>query len=100
MELVGQGQGYYFTRGKMIPITWKKDSHFKTTHYYDDKGNELLLNPGKTWISVYPLSREELLEMHEDANATDKPSTEEKSTKDKSVEDTKNSNHTKDTKKP
>lgn len=65
ITLVGEGKGYFFTRGKMIPITWKKKSHVETTHYYDEAGNEILLNPGKTWISVYPIRREELLEMSE-----------------------------------
>lgn len=63
MDLIGEGKGYYFTGGKRIPITWKKASHVETTHYYDESGKEILLNPGKTWISVYPTRRAELLEM-------------------------------------
>ncbi len=65
MKLIGEGKGYYFTRGKRIPITWKKESHVKTTHYYDETGKEIQLNPGKTWISVYPSNRFDLLEMKE-----------------------------------
>lgn len=72
MELIGQGKGYFFTRGKMIPITWKKDSHVKTTHYYDEQGREIELNPGKTWISIYPQKRVDLIEMAESAGQSEK----------------------------
>lgn len=65
MKLIGDGKGYYLTRGKMIPITWKKESHYKTTHYYDENGQEILLNPGKTWISVYPSKRADMIEFSE-----------------------------------
>ncbi len=44
--------GWYFTNGKGIPVTWKKDSDYGATHYYDDDGNEILLNTGKTMICV------------------------------------------------
>ena len=49
---VGDGQGYYCTNGKSIPITWKKEAKKAKTKYYLEDGSELLLNPGKTWISI------------------------------------------------
>lgn len=49
---VGEGSGYYCTNGKSIPITWKKESKSSKTKYYTENGEELLLNPGKTWISI------------------------------------------------
>lgn len=49
---VGEGKGYYCTDGKEIPITWKKESKDGVTKYYTEDGQELLLNPGKTWISI------------------------------------------------
>ena len=49
---VGEGEGYYCTDGKAIAITWKKDSQKSKTKYYTQDGQELLLNPGKTWISI------------------------------------------------
>lgn len=49
---VGEGKGYYCTNGKAIPITWKKESKGNPTKYYLEDGTELLLNPGKTWISI------------------------------------------------
>ena len=44
--------GYYFTNGKGIHITWKKTSDYAPTKYYDDNGNEIQLNPGKTYIAI------------------------------------------------
>ena len=44
--------GYYFTKGKCIHITWKKTSDYEPTRYYDDNGNEIQLNTGKTYIAV------------------------------------------------
>ena len=49
---VGEGNGYYCTNGKAVPITWKKSSNNSITKYYTEDGEELLLNPGKTWISI------------------------------------------------
>lgn len=50
--------GYYFTQGKVIPITWKKPddvpvkSNYTPTRYYDENGDEIILNTGKTMIFV------------------------------------------------
>ncbi len=44
--------GYYFTNGKGIHVTWKKDSDYGATRYYDDAGNEIALNTGKTMVCV------------------------------------------------
>lgn len=44
--------GWYFTNGKGIHVTWKKDSDYSSTRYYDDFGNEILLNTGKTMICI------------------------------------------------
>lgn len=44
--------GYYFTKGKAIHIRWAKTSDYSPTKYYDDNGNEIQLNTGKTYIAV------------------------------------------------
>lgn len=44
--------GYYFTKGKCIHITWSKTDEYLPTRYYDDNGNEIQLNTGKTYIAV------------------------------------------------
>lgn len=44
--------GWYFTNGKGIHVTWKKTSDFGATRYYDDNGNEITLNTGKTMVMI------------------------------------------------
>lgn len=44
--------GYFFTKGKGIHIFWKKTGDYAPTKYYDDAGNEIRLNTGKTYIGV------------------------------------------------
>lgn len=52
IQQLGRGKGYYITNGKAIPITWEKLSHTLTTKYFTEDGEEIKLNPGKTWISI------------------------------------------------
>lgn len=44
--------GWYFTKGRGIHITWKKTSNYGPTKYYDDNGNEIQINEGKTYIAI------------------------------------------------
>lgn len=44
--------GYFFTNGKGIHITWKKTADYEPTKYYDDNGNEVEFNTGKTMICI------------------------------------------------
>ena len=44
--------GYYITKGKMIHITWSKTADYAPTTYYDDNGQEITLNTGKTMIFI------------------------------------------------
>lgn len=44
--------GYFFTNGMGIPITWEKDGEFGVTHYYGPDGKEIILNQGKTWVCI------------------------------------------------
>jgi hypothetical protein len=52
IDLIGSGTGKFLTHGKIEDITWKKDSETGITHYYDGSGKEIVLNPGRTWISI------------------------------------------------
>lgn len=52
------GSGYYITNGKAVPITWKKNESTKKMHYYDEDGNILTINPGKTYIAIFPTDRQ------------------------------------------
>lgn len=44
--------GWYFTNGRGIHVTWKKNSDYGATRYYDDNGNEIELNTGKTMVCI------------------------------------------------
>ncbi len=54
----GSGAGKFFTHGKMIDITWTKESD-GVTHYYDANGEEIALNPGRTWVCIIQQVHEE-----------------------------------------
>ncbi|WP_343209043.1 DUF3048 domain-containing protein [Anaerolentibacter hominis] len=58
-----KGKGYYITDGKYVPITWQKNESTKKMNYYDESGERLTINPGKTFIAVYPNNRTEQLKM-------------------------------------
>ena len=62
IKMIGEGTGLYITNGKYIDITWKKTDEYAITKYFNEQGKEILLNPGKTWIQLYPTNRiEELI---------------------------------------
>ena len=43
----------YFTDGKVIEGTWERgEDDTDSGRYYDQNGNELLLNQGKTWVCI------------------------------------------------
>jgi hypothetical protein len=63
MALNTDGDGMYITNGKMIPITWEKTGHYSPTKYYNEDGSALFINPGKTFISVYPIYRQNKIVM-------------------------------------
>lgn len=44
--------GWYFTNGKGIHINWTKETDYGATRYYDDEGNEITFNTGKTMIFI------------------------------------------------
>ncbi len=44
--------GWYFTNGKGIHVNWEKKSDYGATRYYDDNGNEIQLNTGKTMVCI------------------------------------------------
>ena len=44
--------GWYFTNGKGIHVNWEKQTDYGATRYYDDNGNEITLNTGKTMVCI------------------------------------------------
>ncbi len=55
---VGSGEGYFCTKGRAIHCTWTKLDDHTPTKYYDDFGNEILFNVGKTYIAVAQLGKQ------------------------------------------
>lgn len=51
------GSGLYFTNGAYQPITWKKQEG--VVRYFTADGSQLKMNPGKTFVEVYPESHPE-----------------------------------------
>ncbi len=62
MTLNGSGKGLYITDGKAEEITWKRNDNADKTKYYDASGNEISLNPGKTFFEVVSDSKTVTLE--------------------------------------
>lgn len=52
------GDGWYFTAGGMQPITWQKGDPQAPLRLLDADGNELMVQPGKSYIGVVPAERE------------------------------------------
>lgn len=48
------GVGYYVYGGKCEPISWSKPTQDSPITYYGADGEELVLNRGKTFISIFP----------------------------------------------
>lgn len=44
--------GWFFTGGRGIHITWEKVGDYGATRYYDDNGYQITLNTGKTMILI------------------------------------------------
>ncbi|MDR0949725.1 MAG: DUF3048 domain-containing protein [Lachnospiraceae bacterium] len=44
--------GWFFTQGKGIHVTWEKTTDYGATRYYDDNGDEIVLNTGKTMVLI------------------------------------------------
>ncbi len=44
--------GWFFTNGKGIHVNWEKTADYNATRYFDDAGNEINLNTGKTMICI------------------------------------------------
>ncbi len=52
INVQGDHYGYFVTGGQAESISWKKESEFGLTHYYDSNGEEIVLNNGKTWVCI------------------------------------------------
>lgn len=48
----GEGDAYVFTAGKVIKGTWERESDYSANMFYDEDGNEIIFNQGKTWVCL------------------------------------------------
>ncbi len=63
INLEGSGEGIYISNGKAIDIRWEKRSKDqKTLYYIMDTKEELILNPGISWIQIVQNDTEIVLE--------------------------------------
>ena len=53
-EVVGEGDAWILTGGKLIPARWSKPSAEEITRYVDHAGAEVRLAPGRTWVELVP----------------------------------------------
>lgn len=51
------GNGYYISNGKCVKITWKKNESEESMSYFDESGNKLTVNTGKTYIGLVPTTK-------------------------------------------
>lgn len=49
-DVEGSRECIVFTNGKVIKGTWSRTSDNAATTYYDENGDEIVFNQGKTWI--------------------------------------------------
>lgn len=51
-QVVGTGEAWVFSGGRVATGTWHKPDNATRTTYLDVEGNEIVLTPGKTWIAL------------------------------------------------
>lgn len=59
---IGSGKGYYISDGIVTEIEWSKADRQSKTEYKDSEGNPLKLNPGQTWVEMFNLAKEYVIE--------------------------------------
>ena len=47
-------EGWYITNGKAIKVTWTKMDDTYPTKYFDENGDEIKINVGKTYVAIMP----------------------------------------------
>ena len=53
-QMTGTGKGYYARDGKIIPITWSRESNADHYVYTDENGEPVSFGIGKTYVAITP----------------------------------------------
>lgn len=56
-----EGKGYYLSKGKAVPVTFKKAAKDDILRVYSQNGSEQLVNPGNSYVCFLPKENEEKL---------------------------------------
>jgi hypothetical protein len=51
---IGSGEALVFHSGGVFDATWQRDSINDMIRLVDDEGNDVVLPPGRVWVSVFP----------------------------------------------
>lgn len=60
-QLVGSGDAWVLTGGRLLRATWAKPSLDAVTTYTDPAGRPVALAPGRTWVELVPPGQAELV---------------------------------------
>ena len=61
--LFGTGQGWYCFGGKSMPVTWAKESEQAPLELFDENGQALRVNTGKTYLAFVPEAQQSTLNL-------------------------------------
>ncbi len=61
VNMTGNGIGWYITEGMAQQILWTKTSRGSAPEIRTVAGEEIMLNPGQTWISIVPVDSQEII---------------------------------------
>ena len=70
---VGTGTGKYFTGGKVVDITWKKEDINSPAIFYDASGEQLKMNPGKTCVCIIETASVDNISIYASENEFEAP---------------------------
>lgn len=51
------GEGYYFSKGKIMPVLWEKGAYTDPLRLKNADGSEVKVNAGQSWICVVPTAQ-------------------------------------------
>ncbi len=62
VDTTGEGEGYFFTKGKYVPITWQKEKYNSEILYFTQDGQPLVASRGTTFVSVVTTTADVVIE--------------------------------------